>query len=524
MILFKRLSYIPALLIAVVAFTSCDNEINTIGGELIGGGNNNLPIYQAGVTASSINLPPVQTNGLPVHLLGVYKEPVYGVQVANVLTQVSLSGNNPDFGNEPQLDSVVLTLPYFSTKLEPDEDGNVIYRLDSLYGNSPFKLSIFKSNYFLNDFDPETSFEERQKYFSDQSALFEANLSGEALFVSNSFLPSRSEVVYFEEDDEGEMDTLRVSPRARIHLPVQFFKEAILDKEGTSVLSNSNNFKNYFRGIYFKAEPVNGEGSMFLMNFANNEAGITLYYTNFAADTEDEDSDGDVTELVGTPDSYKLNLGGNTVNTFIQELPASIAAEIEASNEETGAENIFLKGGEGSMAVINLFEDEAELEDLRSRGWLINEANLTFFVNQDYIEGGKSEPERIFLYNLETNETLLDYRLDVPDPVNPLNSITNHSERLERTEDGDGISYKIRITEHVKKILNNDSTNVKLGLVVSQNFNLLTTSALKEPVNGIKMVPSTSVISPRGTVLHGNLAEDEAKRIKFNIIYTETNN
>lgn len=518
MILLKRLGFIPAVLITVLAFVSCDDDFTTIGGELIGGQFDSLPSYRAGVMAHSKNLGPVQTNGLPVNLLGVYEEPVYGQQTASVLSQLSLTSSNPTFGNEPRLDSVILTLPYFSTRLEPDEEGNPIFRLDSVYGDSPFKLTVSRSNFFLNEFDPESNFEDRQKYYSDQGPVFKASLIGDPLYVNESFQPSAREVVYFEDDPttaENEIDTVRVSPRLRVSLSTQFFKENIIDKEGSSELSNNNNFRNYIRGLYFEAEPVDGSGSMMLLNLRGNEAGIVLYYTSF------EEVGDSITE---NPRSYKLELGGNTVNTYSQELPAQIAQEIEDANEETGAENLYLKGGAGSMAVIDLFEDETELEELKSNSWLINEASLTFYVNQDKVQGGNSEPERIYLYNLETNQPLIDYRIDQPDVNFPLSSLTNHSGRLVRDEDKNGISYRIRITEHIKQILNGDGENVKLGLVITQNINLLSNSALKNPVDGVDRVPSASVITPRGTVLYGNLASDPEKRLKFNIIYTETNN
>ncbi|HSM63186.1 MAG TPA: DUF4270 family protein, partial [Gillisia sp.] len=204
--------------------------------------------------------------------------------------------------------------------------------------------------------------------------------------------------------------------------------------------------------------------------------------------------------------------------------PETIISEIAETNTQTGAKNLFLEGGEGVMSVINLFEDEAELAELRANNWLINEANLTFFVDQERVQGGSSEPERIYLYNLNTNEQLFDYLIDPSlNEASPLNSVISHSSRLKRDENGDGVSYKIRITEHVKNVLNKDSTNVRLGLVVTQNINLIRNSALKSTVDGIDRVPRTSVIAPKGTVLHGNLSPNVEKRLQFNIYYTETN-
>lgn len=525
MIFLKKLSYMPIALLMVIAFTSCDDDFNSIGGELLGGQFDSLPRYDAGVVAYSKSTGAVQTNNLPSSLLGVYNDAVYGQQVANVLTQLSLTTNDPVFGTEASLDSVVLTLPYFNTQTELNDQGNPVYKLDSVYGNMPFKLKISRSNFFLNDFNPEANFETRQKYYSDQGPLFKSNLVGDPIYVNEGFIPSAKEVVYLEENSTGEIDTIRKSPRLRVNLPVQFFQENILEKQGSIELSNNNNFRNFIRGLYFEAEAINENGNMALVNFTDTEAGITLYYTNLVVDTSDSDEDGDVTEMVEEQNSYKLSLGPNTVNAFSQEFPSEILNEIESATPEIGAENLFIKGGEGSMVIIKLFEDETELEELRANNWLINEANLIFYVNQDKIQGGETEPERIYLYNLDTNEPLIDYSFDQTfDQTNPLNSVSSHSGRLVRNEDKNGISYKLRITEHVNRILNKDSTNVRLGLVVTQNINLISNSALKTSLDGITRIPSASVISPEGTVLYGNLAADDSKRLKFNIIFTKTNN
>ena len=527
MIFLKRARLVPVALLMALAFTSCDSDFNSIGGRLIGQFDS-IPLYEAGVIGYSSKIGPVQTNRLPVSSLGVYNDPIYGQQVANVLTQLSLTSIAPKFGTNAVVDSVVLTLPYFSTAIEAGADGNPIYKLDSLFGNSPYKLTISRSNFLLNTFDPEADFTVAQKYYSDQGPVFENNLVGSPLYTNENFFPSEEELVYEELNDEGTLDTIRSTPRLRVNLPVQFFQDNIINKEGSQELSNNNNFNNFIRGLYFKAEPLNGNGNILLLDFnaaTNADAGIKIYYTSQVVDALDLDGDGDDTEMVGQGASYKLNFGPSTVNTFSQDLPANIATEIAETNAQVGAKNLFLKGGQGVVTVINLFEDEAELAELRANNWLINEANLTFFVDKDRVQSGDAEPERIYLYNLKTNEQLFDYRIDLSaNNESPLNSLIAHSSRLERDENGEGVSYKIRITEHVKNVLNNDADNVSLGLVVTQNINVVNNSVLKTAVDSITRVPNAAIISPEGTVLHGNLSPEVEKRLKFNIYYTETNN
>jgi hypothetical protein len=143
------------------------------------------------------------------------------------------------------------------------------------------------------------------------------------------------------------------------------------------------------------------------------------------------------------------------------------------------------------------------------------------------VPGGDAEPNRVFLYNLGSNTILGDYSIDpTVGGEDPNNSLLTHLPALVRGEDGKGIYYKLRITEHIRRVLTGDLENAKLGLVVTQNVNVVGNSAIRpvNPADGISRVPMGSVNTPKGTILHGNLSTDENKRPKFNIIYTQTNN
>lgn len=509
-----------AILFVVVSFFSCENDFDSLGTDIIGEPGFNADLYEdTEIAASTRRFEAVQTSNLPVHLLGVYKDPVFGTQISNVLSQVFLTTPNPNFGNEPVLDSVVLNVPYFSTEGETDEDGVVSYRLDSIYGNSPIRLSVLHSNLFLNPLDPSTDFQSTQRYYSNIQPRIESNLTGNVLFETENFRPSPEAVTVYELNDQGERDTLSLAPRMRIRLDNKFFQEYVLNKAGSPELSGNNSFQNFLRGLYIKSEPVNNDGTMMMLNFRHSEAGITLYYTSMRIDTQDRDDDDDVTEMIATPGSYELKFGQTIVNTFEQEVP------------EYNDDKLYLRGGEGSMAVIELFsgpdEDNNgvsdELEFLRENNWLINEANLIFHVDRSKMQGLR-EPERIFLFDVKNRTVLADYVFDSPGQTNVFTSVTNneHLGVLQRDENGEGLRYKMRITRHVRNILANDSTNVRLGLVVTQNVNVVSNVAVMETgERPVTRIPAGSVVSPLGTVLHGPDAEDEEKRLKLRIYYTE---
>src|SRR5690606_10192813 len=267
-----------------------------------------------------------------------------------------------------------------------------------------------------------------------------------------------------------------------------------------------NNFKDFFRGLYFKAEPVNENGSMVLLDFNNPEAGIQMYYTN----TIEVENDTIVDNKVS-----RLTFGSGIVNTFDQEFPTEIEEEITSYNDLPGAANLFLKGGQGSMAVIELFEDEAEIQQLKDMNMIINEANITFYVDQSRISGGEAEPSRLLLFDLKNNRLLMDYSIDPTSQTeDPNRAVLTHAPLLVRDENGNGIYYKIRVTEHVREILENDAANVKLGLVATQNIRIISNALLQSPVEELTRIPAGSIITPKGTILHGNLSPDVEKRPK----------
>ncbi|WP_459210062.1 DUF4270 domain-containing protein [Aquimarina rhabdastrellae] len=518
----KIILKITAMVVVIFAFASCDEDFNSIGTNIVDQVNFNASLYdEATVQVENQLIQRVQTSGLPGNLLGIYEDPVYGKSTYNVLSQVELDRQNPTFGDNAVLDSVVLSLPYFSTSsTETITDSNgeteviTTYTLDSIYGNSPMKLSIYESNYFLRDFDPDNSdAEQRQVYFAnDINASIENQAMGTLLYEEASFVPSSNEVILLTPDDNDEDDdpeVTRIAPRFRAKLPVDFFTTKILDKEGEPELSNVNNFRNHFRGIYFKVEDLGGTGNLTLFNI--NDADIILYYS-----FDNENDDGTVDRENGT---LEMNFANNIVNQIQNDTDISTIV-----NDD----HIYLKGGVGSMATITLFNED-ELEELRSNEWLINEVNLTFYVNKNEVTGGASEPERIYLYSLENNLPLIDYSLDPLTNTNtPVDSKTRHLGRLERGENGEGEFYKIKITDHIRRILNEDVDNVKLGLVVSQNVNIITNGEVENVLdnNGqeiIEEIPFASTLSHEGTVLYGPNHSDDTKKLKLNIFYTESN-
>ena len=537
---------VAAILFFIISITSCQEDFNTIGADIIGDDSllSQLDNTKT-VVAYSRKLAPVQTNIIPVSQLGVFNDGTFGKSNVSYITQLLMNAPNPVFADtldqEVILDSVMLYIPYFNENTT--EENVTTYTLDSVYGTDPIRISMYESNYFLRDTDPNSNFQDPQYYYSNQSPLFEDNILQNDLAIDiEDFVPSNlGHILITNEtatDGEVTIDTTTIAPGIRVALSNDFFKEKILDKEGESELSNNNNFKNYFRGLYFKVSSNTDNGSLFIFN--PELANITLYY-KFLRPREDSSGDPVLDEegnqFIDTIyEDYVINFGGVNLNVFENELSPDVASAISNPNVTEGEESLYVRGGDGIMTVLNLFGDDVdengvadELEVLRDKEWIINDANLKFYVDQSKIIGGDTEPERLTIYNIKNNTVLADYFLDPTSGDVPNDAITNHMGRIERDSDNLGVSYKINLTHHISNLINKDSTNVSLGLISSQNvllngFQKLDT--LQDPnqdLQTIKTVQRSSVISHEGTVLYGNNTLNEEKKLILEIYYTEPN-
>ncbi|PJB13642.1 MAG: hypothetical protein CO119_00180 [Flavobacteriales bacterium CG_4_9_14_3_um_filter_40_17] len=521
----------------VILFLSCSQEFSEIGTDIVGGNNFEVGRFsETFVKAYNKRISPaIETSNLPAHLLGVSNDPVYGKLKANVAVQLALNQVDPKFGVNPEIKNVILNVPYFSTRTEITTEGESIYRLDSIFGDKPYKLSVYENKFFLSALDPNEDFQASIPIYSDKhDELF--GQVGPLLFSEDAFVPSNKEILVFPETGDPAVDTIpnqRLAPQLRVELDKDFFKTKILDKEGSEELSNLNNFQNFFRGLYFVAEPTNpNETGMLLIDF--NRANIQMNYT-FDQTRTVTNPDGTTSEVTERADAtLTFLMGGVKANTFVQEFNPAVETIVQNANLVQGDERLYVKGGAGSMAVVELFgpdEDgngEADqLTEIKKNDWLVNEANLVFYIDQQTTQLS-IEPTRIFIYDLKNNIPIADFTNDPIIVNNVFQSRTTFGGIIEKDANGKGIKYKIRLTDHIKNIIRKDSINVPLGVVVTNNVTVLGNSRIKNAAADatIKNIPRFTAFNPLGTVLFGNNTsqENENKKLKLEIIFTKPDN
>ena len=362
---FKALKFPIVFILFLLSFIACDKDFTTIESDVLGEGNANFFTDSSLIKISAYNkkLEALKINNLSSSLLGIFNDPEFGQTKASIITQLTPSSASLDksFDVNPVIDSVVITIPYYSTENGFDDDGNTTYQLDSVYGNldSKFKLTIHQNNYFLKDFDPSGDSNTSLNYYTKTEALADAshnyaltetqeidfdNHLGELIYENNDFNPSAESEELWEISTTDTVKT-RITPAIRISFKsevtedadeIDFWQQTIIAKAGDLVLSNANNFRDYFRGLYFKADGDNG--SMFLLNLDSSNANITIYFT------EGEDTDRNQDEFI-------LTFTGNKLNTFNNNFDVTLTD----GDKNNGDETLYIKGLEGSMAIVDLF-------------------------------------------------------------------------------------------------------------------------------------------------------------------------
>ncbi len=533
----NKFSILKISFLAICGFlfiTSCDKDSNELGANIIG--ENNFTFENATFQVNAYNQldNSVQSNNLPLNQLGVSQDAFFGKTTSSFVTQVSLATVNPTFATGViTVDKVELSIPYFNT-LVSSTDGVSVYKLDSIYGPGKINLKIYESTKFLKSTVDGDNFEP-QLYFSDEFSVFD-QFKGTVILNDDILTNQNSEFVFsnLEQQEpvlkDGAYDTpTKVAPRMKLNLNKTFFETKLFGPTATGKLANNAIFQQYFNGLFFKVEQVGNEKSTMNLNFAAGK--INVFYK------------------IGVDPKINLltlNLTGNTVNLFQNQYPSELPTN---NTPSLASDKLYLKGGAGYHAYLDLFggtvTDQGELSktpemsELQSKNWLINEANLVFTVDDAFNTAVKNSnqsnpetfvyaPKRIYLYNTKSRRPILDFFVDGSGSSSKpkfLRSI--HGGIITENLIDGSTKYKIRITNHLRNIIKDDSTNVRLGLVVTENIgNIFNRKIKNSPAGNVhyNRVPEASVINPLGTILWGSSSSVPfEKRLKLEIFYTKPN-
>lgn len=276
-------------------------------------------------------------------LLGSIADDVFGSHQSSFLTQLRLSSQDVDFGEEIQLDSAILLLKYHG-----------------YYGDTSSLQNI-------QVFEMTDDLEFDSTYYS--------NLSLETYFDSGQPLAEKS---YYPTPGADSL-TIRLDDQIGLK---------ILEAD-TSHLKDNSTFLEYFKGLYLKTEPVESGGVMTYFNLAGGQSRLILYYSN-----NEEDSL-----------SYEVVVNSNCtwVNIFDHEYEGSEAGAVVNDSINTH-ELVYIQAMSGLRAGLSIeFSDSILL--LAEKGIAINKAELIFPVTTDYVNDYLEKPATLAVFGANEDGT-----------------------------------------------------------------------------------------------------------------------
>ncbi len=422
------------------------------------------------------------------------------------MSQLNLpvSGDAYNYGTNYGIDSVLLFIPYQATKLaEKYADGKPKFSIDSVFGdaNVEFKLGIYELKTYLNTLDPVDP-SKPAVYYSDKEFQ-----KGDTPFYTGNFKVNANDTVAYIKRymPNGitvyKKDTIKATDKApsiKIPLNENLIKQIFVDNAAGTEFQSLDNFQRYFRGFYIEAEALTSNKSH-LVSLAMSNAKMIIYYSK-------DENEGATVDLNGN----KINgeQGVRTKHNFEFAFGAikSNMLKRDLAPHQSGEDRLYVQGAAGSMATIDLFKNE-NIIDLQKNNWLINDASLTFYVDQN--AASNIAPEQLFIYNYTENLQLTDVMTEGLVAVGGL---------LERDDNGKPYRYVFKITDYISKLLKSTEPLdlVKIGLKV---YNPSDTPSAIDDVK-IKDYSWT----PKGVVLFGDDPSFGDKRVKLEISYTKLNN
>lgn len=532
------------VLSAVIGLISCETDLNNVGSNLVNNNTFETDKEVVEVIAYNQNVERSRVDNLSVTNLGVLNHDDFGILKAGFVTQVGLPVLDVDFGDTPTIDDVILEIPYDYTVDTDLDDGRPQYTLNNILGSEDvsYNLKISELGTYLNSLDEEDPTESK-KYYSDNTYTsltqlyndqFKPNANDTVAYVRRIEFDEIVDGVLVEDKDTIKnliTGTSKAYPSLKIKLDKDFFQTKFLNAD-SQYFDDINLLKQYFKGLYF--EVIGDDGSLIQLDLTS--ANINIYYTSgIETDETDEDlnGDGDTDDedvLVRTKRSIQFPISGIKNNFYNRDYTSTTTINNLLNNPNTtqGEDRLYLQGCAGSNAVIDIF-DGLDIEGLRNRDILINDANLVVHIDKDISTDNDFIPSRLFLYKLDPNLTNdIDENTQILDLFTEgeasfdgnvvTESFTNEDDEI----DYDKLSYKFNITDYISEVLNSEDP------LEPSEFVLKTYHSTDLPTTTIDTIVRNFSWSPKGVVVYGsNIPSTDAnysKRLKLEISFSELNN
>jgi len=444
----KHLAVAASLVVAFFfVITACEKSTGEIGlGQVIGdkavlGTLLELPVVSYTLLGDSI-----RTSSPNQELAGNYIDPYFGGVKTRFATHMVLSLLNPNFGANAVCDSVIMTLAY-----------------RGYYGdtNVPTTFVVHQLDEIL---DPNTLYYSNQQFDIGKEIGRVTTLTKPGTRVTVNGVP--------------------FAPSLRVDLDKDFFQKELINASrlARQYFINNNEFIKHMRGIQVSAEGYGGSATYF--NIGSLSSVVQVYYRENPTDTISR--------------SYDLYFGifssGQYVSANMFEFDHSLA-EFDLENQDTinGEGNVFVQGGSGTVARINL----PDLKIYQDSNFMINRAELIVPVREGSV-GRYFAPNNMLILR-ERADGVRTFLLD----AEPLGGSTGGTV-LGPPVGGNLVTGKFRERTYTFNITRTVNSFINDTITMSP----------------IILLPSSSASNVWRAVLNGN--NNPVNPMKLNIYYTKT--
>ncbi|MBS9773970.1 MAG: DUF4270 family protein [Tenacibaculum sp.] len=489
----KKFIYIGAISILFSSIVSCEKDFTDVGSTIIDNDKfaTKTEVFDVNITQKNVDYVRsgnTEIGDLGAYLLGVYKKENAKTIEASIVSQliVPSSVKNAEKLAKGQtltrsnLDAVILKIPVPATFTS-----NSDYKIDNVLGNikEKFNINVYENKTYLYSLNPKDP-SKKKVYLSNEE--YE---KGEKLNVKSVINFSNSIHTKFLYDrtlngGKTEKDTLKVkinkrnNPFIAIELDKNKLKEIIFNKYNKTELSSQEKFNDYFKGIL--VEVTGNKGALIPLNFSSKglpKPSVDFIYTNTIKEA------GKTKDIKKTDVFY---LGGVTNSIY------KMSGEAKSTTN-----NIVLQGTAGYEASIKILPN---LEELRKKDIIINNAILSFDVNTSAVDSTKT-PNKLFLYK------------NVKNGNNTVPTLLKNSGNFGGTltlKDNKPNNYTFNVLEHISDIIKGKENNTELILKV---YN---------PTYGLDEIVKNYNWNPKSVNLLNKSTENGTKRgAKLVISYTE---
>lgn len=536
----KRFFNVVAGAIVVVltlSMVSCEDDISNVGSGLLDTGSSANAMY-VDLIAYNTNSDSLRSDSkvLQNATLGVYEEPVFGRTKARFISQARMSSPNPDFGTNPEVDSVVLTIPLIVKRGDSDividitkiytapEDSNDpdtlrikrTFTLDSIYGRTelPMTLQVREVGEYLYSQDT--------MYFSNP--IFRSRDQIDILPNVLGSLQITNKVTVTEVKASNATTTAATVVPFTIKLDKDYFKQKFIDNGGANLNDQASFIRNLFRGIELSVLEEQG----FLFNFNPSEMSLVMHYKhdNPTPDTGQENYQARLPKTFVLTFANAWSTASNNFNAQISQFEHTnrgiqFVNAYTNPNTTSGDSRLYLNGLDGTKTVIKL--NQEQLTEIRRKvleeDWAVIGAELILHVDDSY---SLKKPPYLFAWNQFTEDNkiknqnftdLTAFYNSYPVSVQ-FNPMYNYKD--------DSKKYIIRITDYIKSLVERDAVYEDGSIILSLgNFLLNPQNGYTSPANANNPFASNRAFNPHRVVLHGNATEQQDKKLQLKVYYTK---